>query len=708
MSRKSWYVPALAIALSSCGGDSPGGGITQPPPPPPPASQPTVLDKTELTLTQLGETGSITATSGAKSTTAPAFSLKSENRYLHDSAVLDEAALLAGQIKANAPGTAKVNVVAFSNPAVELTVNVKPSRPVVMSASASGAVGDGDTVRVRGFALHTLGADAFSVGSSPAQVLARDSATALLTVGTLETTSCVSGSPKEPLRVSGADMVGTPTLARKRKGDVTLAVGQALRLTAEMTNCLRLAAIPGAKYALAHFDVRQVEKAKHALETFDESNLTFTTTLAEAGAASAVHSSSAMSAGATRSQSSTAAASQVNLEGDPFYRNSPYKVGDTFETGAYNGGTKRFKVERIYNNHYVLAVAEADVAGDANYSKWLGHMDAAMGEFIKHGEPLFKKVIDPRNVLSSQGSGQVVIMAETYTGGSARVGRSITPKASFSVMALNIFTQHAKASHLLGLLAHEYAHMWQGAYMSATSATIHDVGAGSVWGMEGAADLLAGEVLRRSATLGLMSNWDWTEGNLTSENPKGVYASKLVHQSGEGLTLGYSSAASFLHDLMVRRVRSGESEESALREVNLGALDGWYGHGYNNSKRTGLVARMQNRLGSDWNPVEGVLVYTLSQAIDDLTNSNTFQNWTFYKAHNRNNGFSGASTPYTKDGKQLQVSGTGVNVSGTRRAGSSGYFLIDDNGYGGAFKLGGTSQKGEPLTNMAWMIVRYE
>jgi hypothetical protein len=160
--------------------------------------------------------------------------------------------------------------------------------------------------------------------------------------------------------------------------------------------------------------------------------------------------------------------------------------------------------------------------------------------------------------------------------------------------------------------------------------------------------------------------------------------------------------------LLNRRIVSGESEDVALSQVAKGAVEGWYGYS-GDEKRTGLVARMQQALGTSWNPTEAVLVYTLSQAIDDLTTSSTFQNRSFYKAFHRLDGQNSGPRPHqSAPGKYVQDSGTGVSASGTVRTGSSGHYMINDNGFGGAYSLRSVSEKGVGLTGTAWIVVRYE
>jgi hypothetical protein len=90
-------------------------------------------------------------------------------------------------------------------------------------------------------------------------------------------------------------------------------------------------------------------------------------------------------------------------------------------------------------------------------------------------------------------------------------------------------------------------------------------------------------------------------------------------QPGRGvITDGFDSAMGFFRDLVLRRMASGESAETAFGTVVRGASEGWYGHD-GITQRTGLVSRMQQSLGAKWSPTNALLDWALSHAGDDLT-----------------------------------------------------------------------------------------
>ena len=63
--------------------------------------------------------------------------------------------------------------------------------------------------------------------------------------------------------------------------------------------------------------------------------------------------------------------------------------------------------------------------------------------------------------------------------------------------------------------------------------------------------------------------------------------------------------------------------------VLVGALEGWYGINEENQEHgAGLTKRMQKVLGSQWNPTDALLQWTMSEAADDLPSNKTYQNLT--------------------------------------------------------------------------------
>lgn len=74
-------------------------------------------------------------------------------------------------------------------------------------------------------------------------------------------------------------------------------------------------------------------------------------------------------------------------------------------------------------------------------------------------------------------------------------------------------------------------------------------------------------------------------------------------------SLGYRTSSAFFRDLVQRLVHEKNMPfMDALREVQIGAMEGWYGIGFGGaSYGQGLVPRMRARFGQSWSPVQAML-----------------------------------------------------------------------------------------------------
>lgn len=143
----------------------------------------------------------------------------------------------------------------------------------------------------------------------------------------------------------------------------------------------------------------------------------------------------------------------------------------------------------------------------------------------------------------------------------------------------------------------------------------------ALWAVEGGANLVSYEFLRRLTGAPLDANREW-------RTPATSVAMALFQQraqpAGGVVTDGFDSAMGFFRDLTLRRMAAGESADDALRAVSRGAIEGWFGlDGV--SQRQGLTARMRARLGASWEPADALLDWTLSHAADDLTPNPRYQ-----------------------------------------------------------------------------------
>jgi hypothetical protein len=650
-----------------------------------------------VTLTRLGDTAAVSGAPGA------ALSLVSETRWLHDLPVLDAEALAAGHVRASAPGVAKVR----SAGGEPLTVRVAPARPVVLAAAVVPGAGT-DTLLLRGYGLQGLAAA--RVGGDAAHALGGDSATLRLALAPVADGECAGGAPRQAVDVEGADVVPGLTVRRPRAGELRLEVGEAVRLSPEQAACLRFAPAAGAEYALAFLDTRKLHEAETGFEGYTLSPLGYTVTVAEAG--SAAPAALRAPAAPARDRVAMDAAAGGGVPG-ALRRAEPWREGERFDVAeALGSGSGTARVVRVHGGRLVLAVVEGETAAGGT-DAWLARADSAFAWTVEHAYPLLRAALSPTLPATSAGSGQLLVLARRSTG--ATLGSSVTHtvdggKRSYALLNTAYETT---AAGLLKTLAHELAHAWQEQYAWETRPDGAAASGGvPVWAAEGNAELLAAVAAARVGRIGLTQNWDWAAA--LADARQAPYALLAANARGE-FTQGYESGASFQMDLAIRLVRSGMTEDEALAAVSRGVLEGWHGYDAHGARRAGLAARMRRELGAGWEPAGALLRWTLSQAVDDLTDNPELQN----------HAFRGVSTAARVPAVGwlppvvLRTGGAAVRgdpaapatVAGnagtlTWRHGSPNYFRVEDGGRGGAFLLS-ASAGGAPLPSVAWMVVRY-
>lgn len=496
-------------------------------------------------------------------------------------------------------------------------------------------------------------------------------------------------------------------------GDVRLEVGEMLRLPAGASGHLRLAAVPGARYALAFLDTRKVVEARPGFEGTAPSPGSYTVTVAEAGSADAsrlrtplLPGTPLLSHGARRSVSAGAAA--------PTSRATPWREGDRFDVSDPGlAAPVRARVVRVYGGHLVLALAEGEEP-EGGEAAWTARADSAFAQVLKEGYPLFRSVLSPTLPVTSAGSGQLLVLAARGTGPS--LGSTATVPAPgggrLSYLLLNTGLP-ATGAGLLRTLAHELTHAWQEQYAVDTRpAGASGSGGAAAWAVEGSADLLAWMVVGRAQGLDPLGNRAW-EAEL-SDPRLGAFSLLAANTRGD-FTRGYDSGASFQLDLAARLVRGGSTLEEALALVARGALEGWHGWDAHGARREGLASRMRRTLDPAWDPAGALLLWTLSQAVDDLTPSPVLQNHAFRAVstagRDRTAGWLPPATLHsgglaTRGDPAAPVSVAGNAASITWRYGSPNYFLIEDEGRGGSYTLAAAAN-GVPLEGVEWMVVRY-
>lgn len=503
-------------------------------------------------------------------------------------------------------------------------------------------------------------------------------------VAALSVTAC-DGSP------AGADQPGCGA------EPIELAAGVAVSLSPGRGEC-EFAAAPGAEYALVYLDTRIVSAGASAVEPFwvDES---YSVHITETSGAAR---SAGISAGL---RWSTAPPDFVStLAGPPsfatfFDRAVPWAVGDTVmtpgcppEAPTCSGERSRAAtVVRVHDGWMAIAM----VQGAPDAARALALLDQAYPLVREYGLPLMGSVFGAARPTTSAANGQLLVVVGA--GGEPRPSRAWSSAGADGTVHgwIELWLGDTDVARVTSLLAHELAHIYQHAWSHASrSPGIAQSRTGTTrWGVEGGANLISYEVIRRIAGAPLAGNYDWR--NPGADPFRAYYALRAQSSSGD-FTGGYDGTMPFLRDLVIRRVQKGEAVDAALREVSRGALEGWSGIDALGSRRAGLVGRMRSLLGAGWEPEDALLTCTLSVVGDDRNPGAVYQDPASLRVWDVRPGEYG----WHPDG--IVGGGSGAAVTATRPYGSPGYSYLVDGGSGVRVRLASSV----PEQGMRWMVMR--
>ena len=466
-----------------------------------------------------------------------------------------------------------------------------------------------------------------------------------------------------------------------------------------------------AEYALAVLDPGAIRSAANAREsTLTDYVVTLTVEGAPAAAAPRLDALRA-AASAAHPVSDVVETTRTGYAlGPPTARDRPWIVEERFQFLDPNrdGPVEDARVLRIYDGAFVVAWIER---GDSTrLAQWLSRFDSAYAVAREYAFPLLRSAFVDAVPKTSTRSGQYLILLRdslVRDGVGSYVGFSHSETAgdtAFTWIELKVDTAY-QTTGLASLLTHEMTHSYQRMYMHATRAGgANSITGAALWGVEGGANLLSYETMRRYAGLPLDGNYDWRA-------PGASAAARHVArraQPGTGqFTRGYDDAMGFLRHLVVRRARAGATTEAAIREVARGAVEGWYGYD-GITRRAGLAARMRALLGSRWDPAEALLDWTLSHAADDLTDNPDFQDRTSLRVWDIPAGTAGwraSSTLTSAQADSAQV---------VWRYGSPFFAHLRDGGNGiilemATYRLNPNPMPGPgplPLDGLHWKLVR--
>lgn len=418
---------------------------------------------------------------------------------------------------------------------------------------------------------------------------------------------------------------------------VSLQPGQTQTLSAQEAACFRLAAGEGAEYALAGYDARALEASRAGQSAGTLADPQYTVADATHGGARSFAASPAASAGVMRPADvaySTAAALDA---ADPFARTTPWREGERFQVKPLEGSAPvQARVLKVVGGKFALAVVESDEAGAA---KVLEQATEALQFLAQRGVPLLQSTFSESIPSTSAGSGQLLVLATAWdpAKGAAATWTREDATGAYSFVWLNLnlrpgkgegFAMYDHASYRVKVLGHELTHAWQAAWLHDAHAAGHAAAQAPAWSMEGGADFVAVDLVRRFLGVGLGANWKWSD-HLEPSKESVTFALEPFDARGR-LTWGYYDASSLLRDLQSRLMAAGMTPEAAMAEVSRGAVEGWHGSDGEGGACAGLVERMRARLGAAWDPASAVLLWTASQAADDRTPNAALSNPTYY------------------------------------------------------------------------------
>jgi hypothetical protein len=468
--------------------------------------------------------------------------------------------------------------------------------------------------------------------------------------------------------------------------EVSLQVGETLGPWKAATVCLQPAA--GAEYAMAVMDPRAILSAATGWEASFDRYLVSVRLISATTAPATIASPTIFEPGHSHNMASSL---EAEPEGNVLYdRASPWVLGEEFPLTDQNNMPRTARVVRIYGDSLVFAWIEGDRPDELE--EFLDRLDLAVQPVREIAWPLMQHVFVPRLPVTSSGSGQymVILMApDRWSGGAAY--STVRGDSIRSVITLTIDPTFS-VTILAWLLAHEMTHSYQRMYQHETrpTGTPHSYHS-RTWADEGGANLISYEMLRRMAGIPLDGNFDWRNPHPTP--PAEMYAHQAQPGSGDFI-VGYDNSMGFLRDLIIRRVRTGEPIDDAVRAVSRGAIEGWHGFDRSGARRLGLTNRMRERLGEGWQPAIAMLDWILSHAADDLTTNPEYQDHASLRIWD----IPAATTYAWRPAGILSASTPGVSFE--RRGGSPEYLYLHDGGDGLAFTVSSN------ISSLQWKLLR--
>jgi len=556
-----------------------------------------VLSADTLILTVIGDTREITGTvNGA--TIPVTLTPISESRWHHDRAVL---VVEGARVRAFGAGVVLMLAGAGSDVSPDtLRVHVVPARPYVHAIASAGPVGPGTPLVVRGYRLERLPMDSFPVGGSTPTVLARDSASATLGLPSLPSSQCVGGHAR--LRVGGADLLADSlTFRRARDGEISLAPGEALRLTKAQAECIRVA--PGG-YALAFYDA-QFARAATTLPPYSKTGDVTVSVRDRSSPAPAPSARTLRVAGST----APAIHHVGQTDGRWWDQTQRWRVGDTIRITAEGRTPNGVVVVAAGPARRVLAVPVGRES----------EVPSSLVESVRAATAAVDSIMWPRmerifGVSPGAANGQYPTVILPY-GDNQATGGFADARHSEILLGLRAFERPEAA---YWAIAHETAHSFHISHLFGLQTAGIEPPHMELWSTEGLADFAGYRVVQERFGYPLSANQD----------PFRMQGLHPLYAASGQIERGYHHAASWLWDLTTRVDQSTHlTWEQAHDAVLLAAAHNRWGctAALECARHEGVYDVARRLLGAAWDPVESVLTHTLSGAADDLTESRTYQ-----------------------------------------------------------------------------------
>lgn len=704
-----------------------------------------MLSATSLTAAAFGTTLPFSVTRDGRAVT-PVLTIRRDRRWLTEREVVSVAALATRQITSVGPGEVVINVAA-EGLLDSVTVRITPPQPMVTALTGPASrthLGAGDTLSIRGYAMHQVAATQIFAASLGLTVAATSDSATLRLVTTLDPAATCTGRPA-PYRLTPVgvtlEVPAATSFTRARIAERSLDVGSAAYLSGTEAACIRLAPKgANARYLLAWADDRVITMSESQFPVPAPPDVTVQVS-DKSGPPLLLAAMSASAPALTRPGRSTSFAQlfrgrvaqrtappsmQQGAVDPPFVacgstpsaaawavycRATPWTVGATFNYQPLGGG-KPAGVARI------IAVTPTAVAAvfqpDEGFlsPQALPQIQATL-DFLhtSYLATLQQDFLVSHSVVTSPGSNQVVIMFEAGIASNTIRSPSdaLVPQGGFAMvsMLLNASNCYAIPANCSGpgidvIMVHEVAHTFQ--FLRNREARNGQQPFGFAWSTEGGASLH--ELLAPMAFHNIP--WDAnTQFEVLAQNDPRRAIGNYANGALSSFTLGYRTSASFLRHLMQRLVKErGVSLNVARHEVQIGGLEGWYGIGFNGANYgTGLVPRMRSHFGNGWDPVQAMLEWTMAQAADDLTANPLFQDLTArinareVAGRYVHNGFAPTAA---------LVSGAGASSQVTVPSGNTGVFQLNDTDAGGSYEARSTIS-GVPVTApVRWLLLRVQ